>query len=168
MGALTRTFLRAVLMPVLLSITLFSTSSAQQRALKVDELAKRAEVVAVGRVTELKSEWNQDQTMIFTRVTLAVDEYIKGGDRTSSLVTITTLGGEVGEVGEMYTHAPSFRQNERVVVFLQKDQRGEYRVSGGTQGKYNIEKDPVTGQMVVAGEQRLEEFTEAVKQDLRK
>ncbi|MGB6122834.1 MAG: hypothetical protein WBG80_13070, partial [Bacteroidota bacterium] len=86
MGALSRTFRRAILLPVLLSITLFSTGLAQQRALKVDELAKRAEVVAVGRVTELKSEWNQDQTMIFTRVTLAVDEYIKGGDRTTSLV----------------------------------------------------------------------------------
>ncbi|MGB6649939.1 MAG: hypothetical protein WBG01_15535, partial [Bacteroidota bacterium] len=70
MGALSRTFRRAILLPVLLSITLFSTGLAQQRALKVDELAKRAEVVAVGRVTHLNSQWDENRTRIYTFVTM--------------------------------------------------------------------------------------------------
>ena len=163
MGALPRTVCRALLLPVLLSITLFSISSAQQRALKVDDLAKRAEVVAVGRVTDLNSQWDENRTRIYTLVTMEVDQYLKGQDQTTNVLTIKTLGGEIGEVGELYTHAPSFRQNERVVVFLEKDRQQQYRVSGGTQGKYVVEKNPETGETVVAGEYLFEDFTQAVK-----
>ena len=147
-----------VLVPILAS-----TGFGQTRALKIDDLAKRAEVVAVGRVADMKSEWTADQTHIVTRVTLSVQEYVKGGEANVSTLTITTLGGEVGDVGELYTHVPTFRQNEVVVVFLEKSADGGYRVSGGTQGKYNIEPDPVSGTPVVAGKDGLEKFTSRVK-----
>ena len=109
-------------------------ASAQSRVLAVDDLAKRAEVVAVGRVSAMKSEWSADRKYIITKVTNAVEEYVKGSD--ASAVTVTTLGGEVDDVGEIYTHVPTFQPNENVVVFLQKDRQGEYRVSGGTRGRY--------------------------------
>ncbi len=163
MGALSRTFRGAVLVPVLLLLTSLSMGFAQQKALKIDELAKQAEVVAVGRVTDLKSEWADGQSQIITRVTLAVDEYLKGGRDAASVVTIVTLGGEIGEVGELYTHVPSFRPNENVVVFLEKTDVAEFVVTGGTQGKYNIERDPRTGRAIVAGQQPLEDFTAAVR-----
>jgi hypothetical protein len=63
----------------------------------------------------------------------------------------------------MYTHVPTFRQSENVVVFLRKDDRGDYHVAGGTQGKYSIERDPKSGTMVVAGSVEVGEFTRAVK-----
>jgi len=163
MGALSRTFRGAVLVPVLLLLTSLSMGFAQQKALRIDELAKQAEVVAVGRITDLKSEWTDGQSQIITRVTLAVDEYLKGGRDAASVVTIVTLGGEIGEVGELYTHVPSFRPNENVVVFLEKTDVAEFVVTGGTQGKYNIERDPRTGRAIVAGQQPLEDFTAAVR-----
>ena len=150
---------------LMLASVLASTGFGQTRALKVDDLAERAEVVAVGRVAEMKSEWSTDRTHIVTRVKLSVQEYIKGEG--ASDITITTLGGEVGDVGELYTHVPTFRQNESVVVFLQKDREGQYRVTGGTQGKYSIERSPESGQQVVAGDRRVEEFTESIRKALQ-
>jgi len=156
----------AAAMCILVLTAAFSTAVAQQRPMTVDELAKQADVVAVGRVTAMKSEWDEGKTRIITRVSLAVDEYLKEGTERSKTVTIVTPGGEIGEVGEMYTHVPTFRQSENVVVFLRKDNRGDYRVSGGTQGKYSIERDPENGKLVVAGSVEVGEFTKAVKRSV--
>lgn len=131
----------------------------------MENLSKSADIVAVGKVTETKSEWDQNKTRIFTRVTLQVNEYVKGN--AGSSVTITTPGGEVGDVGELYTHVPTFRPNEEVVVFLEKEATGSYRIAGGDQGKYNIEKDPESGRLLVAGSRRLEDFTAAVKKAMQ-
>ena len=163
MGALSRRICWALSVPVLLVSTFSSTVFAQQRAVSADDLARRADVVVVGRVADMQSEWAEGKTRIVTRVTLDVREYLKGGDGASRTVTIWTLGGEIGEVGELYTHAPTFQPNENVVVFLQKNVAEDYVVAAGTQGKYNIERDPVSGESVVAGKQRLEEFSVAVK-----
>jgi len=161
MGVRHRIFAGSLSLFFILLPVVTATGLGQTRALKIDDLAKRAEVVAVGRVSDMASEWSADRTYILTRVTLSVQEYVKGEG--ASTVTITTLGGEIGEVGELYTHVPTFRQNESVVVFLEKASDGGFRVSGGTQGKYNIEADPVSGTPVVAGKDRLQDFTSRIK-----
>jgi hypothetical protein len=148
---------------LLLLAGVLSTAQSQTTALSVDDLAKQAELVAVARVADMKSEWSADKTHIITRVTLSVQEYVKGGDGKVPSITVTTLGGEVGEVGELYTHVPTFQPNETVVVFVEKDKQGSYRVSGGIQGKYSVEADPVSGSKVVAGKYTLEEFTSRVR-----
>ena len=65
--------------------------------------------------------------MIRTRVTLSVDQFVKGGSPQNSL-TIYIPGGEIDGVGEVYSHMPTFRQNEDVVVFAEKDRDDRYRV----------------------------------------
>jgi hypothetical protein len=156
----------AAAMCILILTAALSTALAQQKQKTVDELSKQADVVAVGRVTAMKSEWDEGKTRIITRVSLAVDEYLKEGNERSKTVTVVTLGGEIDEVGEMYTHVPTFRQSEHVIVFLRKDNRGDYRVAGGTQGKYSIERDPESGKMTVAGSVAVDDFTRAIKQAL--
>ena len=163
MGALSRKTCWALFVPVLLVSAFSSAVFAQHKSVTPEELARRAEVIAVGRVADLKSEWVDGNSRIITRVTLAVSEYLKGGDGAAKNVTIVTLGGEIGEVGELYTHVATFRPNENVIVFLEKKDAADYVVSGGTQGKYNIERDPETGQAIVAGKKSLKDFSEAVK-----
>ena len=158
----------AAAMCVLLLTAALSTALAQQKEKSVDELAKESDVVAVGRVTALKSEWDAGKTRIITRVSLAVDEYLKAGNERSKTVTIVTLGGEVEGVGEVYTHVPTFRQSESVVVMLRKDNRGDYRVSGGTQGKYSIERNLENGRLTVAGGVAVDDFTTSIKQSVNK
>ncbi len=157
----TRFFARASL-AVALVLAIGHRAEAQAKASAADQLAQQAEVIAVANVDQVHSEWNESRTMIRTRVTMSVDQFIKGGGNGNAL-TVYVPGGEVGDVGELYTHMPVFRNGEHVVVFAEKDPQGRYRVSGGAQGKYSIEKDPATGRNLVAGKSTLDEFTRAVR-----
>ncbi|MBF8296576.1 MAG: hypothetical protein HW389_3121 [Bacteroidetes bacterium] len=148
-------FLFALLLP----LSLFS----QTKLASTTELAQRAEVVAVGKVTSLVSEWNETRTMIRTRVTVAVQEYVKGAT-SDKLLTLYVPGGEVGGVGELYTHMPSFRPDEDVVVFAEKDKQNRYRVSNGLQGKLTVKRDKGTGALMVSEGRTLENLTNEVKQ----
>jgi hypothetical protein len=135
---------------------------AASRAPSSEDLARQADVVLVGTVRELKSEWNASRTQIVTRVTVAVDQFLKGGT-TGASFTLFVPGGEVGTVGEMYSHLPVFRRNEDVVVFAEKDRQNHYRVAGGRAGKLTVRKDPATGTPLVAGRQRLDEFVTSIR-----
>ena len=157
---------RAFLAGGLVSLLLPSIVLAQQKRGGMEVLAKSSDVIALGKVTSLTSEWADNRSRIVTTVTLVVGEYLKKGNADGNVITISTPGGEIGDVGEMYTHMPTFRQNEEVVVFLEKAEKGHYRVAGGNQGKYNIEQDPATGQPLVAGKVTVREFSSAVKRAL--
>ena len=133
----------------------------QSRSLTVEELTRRAAIAAVGKVTSMRSEWTSDKSRIITRVTVAVDQYLKG-TRQDPTLTITVPGGEVEGVGEMYTHMAQFRNNEEVVVFAEQDASGGLRVTGGEQGKLTITTERTTGKRVVAENQLLEVFTTRV------
>jgi len=137
----------------------------QEHDVQADALAKKAEVVAVGRVTDLKAEWDQNKSRIVTRVTMAVGEYLKGGAGT--VMTITSPGGEVDGVGEWYSHTARFAKDEDVVVFAEKDKKGNFRVSGGQEGKISIKKDQASGEPRVSERVSLDEFKTKVKDAVR-
>ncbi len=143
---------------LLLPLTLLG----QSRPITPEDLTKRAESVAIGQVTNITSEWDETGKAIRSRVSLAVSEYLKGGGSGNTL-TLYVPGGEVGGVGEIYSHVASFRANEDVVVFVEKDKQNHYRVSGGNQGKYLIQQDKVTGQQVVSGTIPLDQFKTRIK-----
>jgi len=93
---------------------------------------------------------------------VGVDQYLKG-ERPERSLTIVTPGGEIDGVGELYSHTARFLNDEDVVVFAEKDKRGELRVAGGSQGKYTIKKDEMTGQLMVADDTPLVQLTTRVK-----
>ncbi len=121
----------------------------QMPGLTPEELTSRAEVVAVGTVADVAAEWNPDRTRITTVVTISVEQYLKG-ERSARTMTLAVPGGEIGEVGEVYSHVARFLRNEQVVVFAEPDGRGRYRVSGGDRGKMTVREDPSTRTRVVA------------------
>ena len=148
---------------LLLCIFLFPVVSppsllSQSKPALAEELAARAEVIAIGKVTGIQSEWNEARTMIRTRVTLSVDQFVKGG-LSQNAMTIYVPGGEIDGVGEIYSHMPTFRQNEDVVVFAEKDRENRYRVSQGSQGKFSVETDKATGKAMISGGRSLDELT---------
>lgn len=143
---------------LLLPLTLLG----QSKPITPEDLTKRAESVAIGQVTDITSEWDETGKAIRSRVSLAVSEYLKGGGSGNTL-TLYVPGGEIGSVGEIYSHMASFRSNENVVVFVEKDKQNRYRVSGGNQGKYLIDQDKVTGQKVVSGSIPLDQFKTRIK-----
>ena len=135
---------------------------SQSKELSTEALAGQAEVVAVGKVTSLVPQWNEDHSRILTRVTLSVDQYIKGGNAGQPL-TILVPGGEVDGVGELYSHTAVFQSDESVLVFAQKDRQGNYRVSAGQQGKYTVKRDDASGRLMVGGSRTLQEVTALVQ-----
>ena len=109
---------------------------------KIQKLAREADVIVTGKVKEKKSAWNENRTRIYTRATLDVDEYLKGKND-GQAVEVVYPGGEIGEVGELYTHMPKFEENEEVLVFLKKDKKNKsFRVVDGEAGKMKLLLDP--------------------------
>ena len=154
---------RVAAIGTMLALTGFTHSVCAQVELKsMDELTRQADVVVVGKVASIKAGWNKEKTRILTTVSIEVDETLKGkgGDGT---VTIQTPGGEVDGVGELYSHTAKFVKNEDVVVFAEKDKKGDLRVTGGSEGKIAIRKDASSGLRRVSEGMSLDELKARVK-----
>ena len=129
---------------LLLSGFKISTLS-QTKPTDIKNLSVAADVILTGKVTKQNSSWNKDKTRIYTDVSVEVDEYLKGNSSNKTLV-VTTPGGEVGEVGELYTHMPRFSKDEEVLLFVKKDTKDmNYKVLNGEDGKMTLytDKKPV-------------------------
>jgi hypothetical protein len=117
-----------------------------------------SDIVVVGKVGSMVSEWNSDKSAIFTRVTIDVAETVRG-TLSGRTVTVVVPGGEIGDDGEWYSHTPRFTAQEEVVLFAGKAADGTYRVSGGEQGKLTVERDRETGVKVIPNVGSLQAFT---------
>ncbi len=156
-----RTFARMAFIAGLCSLVLAPRTLSQAKPVAIDDLARQSEVVAVGKVTGMRGEWDQNKTRIVTRVTVEVSEYLKGNAGT--VMTITAQGGEVDGVGEWYSHTARFQKDDHVVVFAEKDKKGNLRVARGEQGKLDIKKDPQTSIERVSNQMTLDDFKAEVK-----
>ena len=112
------------------------------------QMADNSALVVSGRVVGVESFWNEKRTKIFTRTTVAVDQTYKGG-RTAS-VEVIQLGGTVGNIRVTVEGGLKWARGEEVLLFLEPYDSGRYQVSGLSQGKFLIERDPVTGERYVS------------------
>lgn len=121
-------------------------SSLITRALSIAELTTRSDVVALGTVSSIASDWDLNRTTIETRIDLKVEEVLKGTvDRMK--ISFHQLGGVVGEIASSVGEAAPFKEGERVAVFLFKNNR-ELQLVGFFQGKFSVERRP-EGEMAV-------------------
>jgi len=155
----------------LLSITIIASthpvlSFGQSKNVRTDQLAGQSDVIVVGKVNSLKSQWNADKSRIQTSVSIAVDEAIKGAVEGNTL-TVVIPGGEVDGVGEWYSHSVSFKAEEEVVVFAAKDKSGRYRVTSGERGKFLVGKDAKTGSKIIRNVGSLSDFTTQIRKNIK-
>jgi len=144
------------------------TSIAQSNKTEIKVLAQSADLILIGKVSERNSRWNKDNTKIYTDVTINVDEYLKGNG-TNDKIIVTTLGGEVGEVGEFYTHVPRFDEEENVLIFLTYDQRDmSYRVLNGEDGKLTLYEDNITGEKITPSNTKISSLKNEIKNFVKK
>lgn len=130
--------------------------------LTLEELVARADWIVIGKVTEKKSQWNADRTSIYTLVTLAVEQWLKGQSGNNKMV-IKVPGGEVGGITQQVEDAASFHTGEKALVFLSRNDDGTTGVVGGFQGKTTIE-----GGNVVSSNQSLNDFISQIKAEVNK
>jgi len=148
---------------LLIFLTFQLTSFAQKDSSRIKKLSKEADVILTGKVKQKKSSWNANKTRIYTKTTLQVEEILKGNKNGNS-VEVIYPGGEVGDVGEIYTHTPKFEANEEVLVFLKKNTKSmEYRVLNGVEGKIKVISDTKTKEKVTKANVSLKEIKSQIK-----
>lgn len=141
----------------------FSAAFAQLTSSDVERMSKNADIIITGKVVEQNSNWNENNTRIYTQATIQVEEYLKGSNNSGSVI-VSYPGGEVGDVGEMYSHMPRFQDNEEVLVFLKKDDKStNYKVFNGEEGKINVVMDPKTGEKVTTSNVQINSLKAQIK-----
>lgn len=121
--------------------------ATQVQQLSVEELGTIAAKVVRGKVETTRSFWNPEHTKIYTEVVLATDETYKGG--ATGTVRVLQLGGTVDGVRVTVHGALGWTPNEEVLLFLEPYKDDQYVVSGLSQGKFNIVRDPRTQEAYV-------------------
>ncbi len=140
-----------------------SIINSQQITTSLKSLTKNSEVVLIGKVSKQESKWNENKSRIYTDVTIDVDEYLKG-QTGEKYITVSHLGGEVGEVGELYTHMPSFKEEEEMVLFVKRDKNdGKYRVYSSENGKIEIIKNKSSNQRFTASNKKVDDIKKEIQ-----
>ena len=107
------------------------------------QMGDESALVVRGKVARVESYWNESHTKILTEALVQVDETYKGAP--SSTARVVQLGGVVGDV-RMHVHgALAWKTGQEVVLFLDPLRKGGYGVAGFSQGRFHVERDPVTG-----------------------
>jgi len=154
---------RYLLYVLLIFCGLYLNTFSQQVDTELKELSTGADVILTGKVTQQASSWNENKTKIYTQATIQVDEYIKGIG-TGNTVTVKYPGGEVGEIGEKYSHMPRFEDKEDVLVFLKKDEKSaDYKVYNGINGKISVINDFKTGEKVTTSNVQINSLKAQIK-----
>lgn len=104
----------------------------------VPDLSRTSDAVVRGKVVDTQSRWSSDGRRIFTDVTIAVQETLKG--EPAKTVVIIQPGGQVGDIGQKVSGLAGFTPGEEVVVFLERRGDSRFIVNGMAQGKYRIER----------------------------
>ncbi len=152
-----------IMLIVILTMVGYQFKAFSQTISELEYLSEGADLILTGKVTQQSSEWNEDRTRIYTNATIQVEEYLKGNTNEGSIV-VTYLGGEVGDVGELYTHMPKFKDDEEILVFLKRDERtSSYKVFNGEEGKLSIVYDKTTGEKVTTSNVKINSLKVQIK-----
>lgn len=111
------------------------------------EMGATSSLVVEGRVTGVRSYWNDARTKILTEAQVTVSQSYKG--QASGVVRVLQLGGVVGHVRVNVAGALSWNQGDEVLLFLEAMPGGAHRVAGFSQGRYRVERDEATGRRYV-------------------
>jgi hypothetical protein len=129
--------MKKTVVPFLSLLLLAATQSyaTTVERLGLEDLVKKAHTIVAGKVTSSRAYWSPDRRLIYTEYTLEVDDSIKG--RPGRTISVTTIGGKVGDTEWYVSGMPSFQKGENAVVFVETS--GVYQtVVGLGQGKFTI------------------------------
>lgn len=144
-------------------LTIIPELYGQQKETEMRALTESSDLIVVGKVLNTKAEWGVDKKRIYTDVTIEVDEYLKGRE-SESTITVRHPGGEVGDVGELYTHMPSFKKEEEMLLFVIKNNNDrKYRVYDGVNGKIEIIKNEASGERYTTSNKKIADLKRQIK-----
>jgi hypothetical protein len=125
-------------------VLLNSAYATTVRRLSFDDLVAKAQLIVAGQVTDSRTYRTSDGKLILTSYTIQVGENIKG--KTPTTLTVTTVGGRIGNAILLVSGMPQFDTGENAVLFL--EQSGAYTtVVGLNQGKFRVSNGEVSNTM---------------------
>ena len=122
-------------------------SKAQVKKMTAKDLTDNSTAVLYGKCTKKRCEWNEKKSIIYTYVTIAPEEYIKGNLGSEAVIAVP--GGQVGNIRYEVSEMPVFTEGEEVMAFIWTNPAGKNLITGGFQGKMKIEKDSKTGKRFI-------------------
>jgi len=111
------------------------------------EVVQGSELIAYGRIVDVRPQWADNRTRIDTIVTLEVASWLKGGS--DGTITFKVPGGEMGRYRSVMVGAPTFQPGDEAVLFLKSDGSDLPVVFGLNQGVFRVKIDPETGRRLV-------------------
>jgi len=123
-------------------------SASQIVMMTPKQMAEHSEMIVAGRVDRVSASWNEAHTKIFTRIDVTVEDSYKGDGRRH--VEVLQLGGVVGNVKVTVEGALEWRSGDEVLLFLEPYPGGMFQVAGMSQGRFEIERDPETGERYIS------------------
>lgn len=112
------------------------------------QMVRAAGLIVEGKVTSVRSEWNQAHNQIYTFVEIEIRDTLKGA-LPGNVVRLRVLGGRVGDEAMTLVDAPAFEQDEEAVFFLHPNHQSLFPIIGFNQGKLQIETEADTERRVV-------------------
>jgi len=108
-------------------------SATTVQRLSFDDLVAKAQSIVVGQVIDSRTDWNDGHKLILTSYTIQAQESMKSN--ASPTVTVTTVGGKVGNTILHVSGMPVLEPGENVILFL--EQSNSYTTVVGLNQKEN-------------------------------
>src|SRR6185503_7609143 len=126
---------------LLLALGLSAVLSANAQATTVpavglDRMVSEAELIVRGTVTDVQPRWSDEDSTIYTYVTLSDVDVIHGEH--SGPLTLRFEGGEIGDHRVEVDGMPAFRKGEEEILFVRAGQAGASPVVGLFQGRFKV------------------------------
>jgi hypothetical protein len=126
-----RRLIGIALMAAILAAPAFATTVVR---LNLEQLVQRADLIVQGQVQSVHCQWDEERHLVFTYISIRVDEPLKGERRQS--VLIRQIGGSVGTIQMSVAGVPQFKSGEMAIVFLKRQDDSTFQVVGMSQGLY--------------------------------
>jgi hypothetical protein len=113
------------------------------RALSLGELLYKSRHVLIGTAVDSQANWEEigKRRCIVTYSVFRVEEPLDGREPPGSEITIRTLGGSVGNIGQTFYGEAVVALQERATVFVHDTAPGLYVVTAMAQGHYPMLPD---------------------------
>ncbi len=102
----------------------------------LEELTTESAKIVLGHITAIDYQWqDQSRKTIETRLTVSVEQYLKGSGGNS--IIVTQLGGQMGDLKMEIAGTPEFDVGDEVLFFLQ-EYHGKYWIHSIALGAFSI------------------------------
>lgn len=114
-----------------------SASAGPASDISDETMVNGARAIITGRVTRIESGWDAARNNLFTHITIAVSQVLKG-EITDSTIVIEQIGGIANGKQRWLVGSPEFSLDEEVLLFLKTDREGVLHTAYLGRGKYSI------------------------------